>query len=70
LQKWAAENWVKNGCPASILKIGISSYGYSYSMEDPKNVKPGAPITDISTTGEYSNIPGLLAHYEVSVSLC
>jgi len=39
-------------------------------MKNPENFGPGAPISEISTTGEFSNIPGLLAHYEVSVSLC
>ncbi|GAB1609167.1 chitotriosidase-1-like isoform X1, partial [Argonauta hians] len=63
--EWAANYWVKNGAPKEVLNIGLALYGRGFTLSDPSNTKPGAPVKGAGNKGPFTREAGFLSYYEI-----
>ena len=66
-QDWAVQYWLAGGAPANKLLLGLSLYGRSFTLADRDNPTIGAAVQGPGFNGLYTEEPGLLAYYEVSI---
>jgi len=62
--KWAAENFVNQGCPKNKLVIGMATYGRGFELSSSADGY-GAPVKGASPMGKYTREKGYVAYYEV-----
>lgn len=61
--------WLKNGCPAEKLLLGIPTYGRSFMLEKESSPGLGANTIGPGVPGPYSGESGFLGYNEVSLLL-
>ncbi|KAK2178238.1 hypothetical protein NP493_552g01047 [Ridgeia piscesae] len=66
---WAANYWIKEGCPRRKLVIGMSTYGRSFRLANQANHGVGAPKRGRPGRGTYTRVSGFLAYYEICEDL-
>lgn len=64
-QDWAANYWVRNGCPKDKLVIGMGLYGRSFTLKDPFDNGLMAHVRGKGEPGKFTREGGFLAYYEV-----
>lgn len=52
--------------PSRKLVMGVPAYARSYTLRSTSNNLPGALVSSPGEPGRYTQVPGLLAYYEVS----
>jgi len=57
--------WLKNGCPAEKLLLGIPTYGRSFMLETENSPGLGAKTSGPGMPGPYSGESGFLGYNEV-----
>ncbi|GLV44511.1 Chitinase 10 [Carabus blaptoides fortunei] len=62
---YAIRYWLKRGMARSKLNLGVAFYGRSFTLRFPNNTEPGAGVRGPGREGFYTQIPGLLAYYEI-----
>lgn len=67
LQDFSAREWVKQGAPKEKLMIGMPTYGRSFTLVDKAKFDIGAPASGGGLSGNFTNEPGFLSYYEVSL---
>ncbi|XP_049881300.1 chitinase-3-like protein 1 [Pectinophora gossypiella] len=58
------EYFLKQGCPANKVVIGLSSFGRTYTLVDEDLYKVGAPSAGLGHSGMETEIPGFVSYYE------
>uniref|UniRef100_A0A182NFJ2 chitinase n=1 Tax=Anopheles dirus TaxID=7168 RepID=A0A182NFJ2_9DIPT len=60
------ESWLRKGCNASQIVLGLPMYGRSYTLQNASETSPGSKTTGPGETiGPVTNDPGLLAYFEL-----
>lgn len=54
--------------PPRQLVMSVPAYGRSYTLRSELFVHPGAPTAGAGDAGNYTQVPGFMAYYEVSLS--
>ena len=67
MQDYGAREWVKLGAPAEKIMIGMPTYGRTFTLADTTKFDIGSPATGGGKAGAYTDEPGFLAYYEVSI---
>ncbi|XP_071951851.1 LOW QUALITY PROTEIN: chitotriosidase-1-like [Antedon mediterranea] len=60
---WAADKWVKGGCPKDKPMIGFGTYGRSFTLSSSAN-GIGAPASGAGNAGTYTREKGFISYYE------
>jgi len=63
--EWAVDYWIKNGCPANKLTLGLATYGRSFTLENPNQNGFNAKATGPGKPGPVTKQGGFLAYYEI-----
>lgn len=65
-QNYSVHYWLKQGAPKEKLVLGMPLYGQTFTLQDPGNVRLGAPTSGPGLPGPHTGNAGALAFYEVS----
>ncbi|XP_055346364.1 uncharacterized protein LOC129593893 [Paramacrobiotus metropolitanus] len=61
----AIKLWIKAGCPADKIVVGIPFYGRSFTLTDAHVTAPGSPAVGGGEPGPFTREPGFLSYFEV-----
>ena len=64
-QNASVHYWLENGAPAEKIIVGIPFYGRSFTLNNPKEHKVGAPISGGGKKGPYTGENGFLGYNEI-----
>ena len=64
-QNFSAHYWVEQGCPPYKMTLGLAGYGHGYTLVTPLDPSLGAPTEGCSNAGNYTQLAGFLAYFEV-----
>ena len=65
-QSYAAEKWVRDGCPPNKLIVGLGMYGRHWMVGSSCKINTGA--NGGGTAGPYTGEKGFWAYYEVNMT--
>ena len=57
--------WLTQGAPRNKIVVGVATHARGWTLANPSRTGIGAPATDASRPGPYTQEAGLLAYYEV-----
>ncbi|XP_058453659.1 endochitinase-like [Malaya genurostris] len=57
--------WIRRGCPAGKLVLGVTTQGVTYTLKDSNKNGLGAPIEGAGEKGEFTASEGFMAFYEI-----
>ena len=59
--------WISSGVDRSKLVLGISTYGRTFTLQDPQYNGYMVPTTGPGIAGDFTREPGMIAYYEVPI---
>lgn len=64
------ENWLRKGCPAEKLTLGIPTYGRSFTLSNILQTGVGAPIKSLGSKSEYlADSSNIIPYVEICYNL-
>ncbi|XP_058117929.1 endochitinase-like [Anopheles coustani] len=61
----SVQKWLKNGCPANKMILGVRFTGTTFTLEDPANNGVYAPVNDYGNPCPVTGIPTYCAYFEL-----
>ncbi|XP_072040718.1 acidic mammalian chitinase-like [Amphiura filiformis] len=67
--EWAANEWLKRGCPKDKLVLGLGAYGHTFTLVDSNQNGINAPASGPGSSAYYTGTEGAWSYYEVCEKL-
>uniref|UniRef100_A0A182Q696 chitinase n=1 Tax=Anopheles farauti TaxID=69004 RepID=A0A182Q696_9DIPT len=67
--KGGVQNWIRRGCPAGKIVLGVPLFGRTYTLENSAENGLAAPATGPGNAGPYTAEPGYRAYFEICTEM-